>query len=151
MNDVQFLHRQREPAVDRTVEAPPEIFPDSRPGRRRRGWGGRLLGLGVLLGLACGLSLGAWRHISLEREAVATAVQRQESVPGVRAAAVRASDGIVRASYDARSDAMVGAALVDGARGPHRMSGSLYLTLRTLVRAVVDSERVNAVSIRLQA
>jgi putative selenate reductase len=60
-------------------------------------------------------------------------------------------DGIVRASYDGRRDAIVGAALVEGARGPHRMSGSLYLTLRTLVRAVVGSARVNAVSIRLQA
>ena len=60
-------------------------------------------------------------------------------------------DGVVRARYDVTRDAFVDAALVDGARGPHRMSGALYLTLRTLVRGVLDTARVNAVSVRLQA
>jgi putative selenate reductase len=60
-------------------------------------------------------------------------------------------DGVVRARYDWTRDAFVDAALVDGARGPHRMSGALYLTLRTLVRGVLDDKRVNPVSVRLQA
>ncbi|MCA1664092.1 MAG: hypothetical protein LC659_07480, partial [Myxococcales bacterium] len=59
-------------------------------------------------------------------------------------------DGVVRARYDVTCDAFVDALLVEGARGPHRMSGALYLTLRTLVRGVLDPSRVNAVSVRLQ-
>jgi len=58
-------------------------------------------------------------------------------------------DGVVRVRYDRRRDAIVEAALVDGARGPHRLSGTVYLTLRTLLRAVLDPQRVNAVSVRL--
>jgi putative selenate reductase len=58
-------------------------------------------------------------------------------------------DGVVRARYDRRRDAFVDAALVDGARGPHRLSGAIYLTLRTLVRAALDPARVNPVSVRL--
>jgi putative selenate reductase len=60
-------------------------------------------------------------------------------------------DGVVRARYDRRRDVALEAALVDGARGPHRLSGAVYLTLRTLVRAVLDPQRVNAVSVRLTA
>jgi putative selenate reductase len=60
-------------------------------------------------------------------------------------------DGVVRARYDWQRDAFIDASLVDGARGPHRLSGTLYLTLRTLVRGVLKPDRVNAVSIRLQA
>ncbi|HXU73383.1 MAG TPA: 4Fe-4S dicluster domain-containing protein [Polyangia bacterium] len=58
-------------------------------------------------------------------------------------------DGVVRARYDARKDAFVDASVLDAARLPHRMSGALYLTLRTLVRGVLDPARVNAVSVRL--
>ena len=58
-------------------------------------------------------------------------------------------DGVVRVRYDRRRDAIVEATLVDGARGPHRLSGTVYLTLRTLLRAVLDPQRVNAVSVRL--
>ena len=58
-------------------------------------------------------------------------------------------DGVVRARYDARKDAFVDAAVVDGAPLPHRLSGALYLTLRTLVRGVLSPDRVNAVSVRL--
>lgn len=60
-------------------------------------------------------------------------------------------DGVVRARYDWRRDTLAGAALVDGARGPHRCSGALYLTLRTLMRGALDPARVNAVSARLVA
>jgi putative selenate reductase len=60
-------------------------------------------------------------------------------------------DGVVRVRYDRRRDQIVGVNLIDGARGPHRLSGSVYLGLRTLVRAVVEGGRVNPVSVRLQA
>src|SRR5258705_12448349 len=116
MNDVQFLHRQREPATDRVTEVPSKAMPDARPGRRRR-WGGWLLGLGVLVVLAGGLSLGAWRQYSQQREAVATSELHRDFVPSVRVAAVRASDGIVRASLPATTSAFAAANIFARASG----------------------------------
>ena len=85
MNDIA----PRAPDTDGGPEPPPA---KSRTGKRRR-WGGRLLGLGVLLVLGGSLAFGASRHFSQQREAVATAEQRRNSVPSVRVATVRTSDG----------------------------------------------------------
>jgi putative selenate reductase len=83
---------------------------------------------------------------------------RVQARVGGRACAMTATDdeaivddGVVRARYDRRRDTLSEVALVDGAQGPHRFSGALYLTLRTLVRGVLDPARVNAVSVRLDA
>jgi RND family efflux transporter MFP subunit len=84
MNDIA----PRAPDSDGGPEPPPV---KSRMGRQRR-WGGRLLGLGVLLMLGGSLAFGATRHFSQQREAVATSEQRRNFVPSVRAATVRASD-----------------------------------------------------------
>src|SRR5258705_6724145 len=116
MNDVQFLHRQREPATDRVIEVPAKTIPEVRPGRRRR-WGGWLLGLGVLAVLAGGLTLGAWRQYTQQREAVATSELHRDFVPSVRVAAVRASDGIVRASLPATTSAFAAANIFARASG----------------------------------
>jgi RND family efflux transporter MFP subunit len=85
MNDIA----PRAPDTDGGPEPPPA---KSRTGKRRR-WGGRLLGLGVLLVLGGSLAFGASRHFPQQRDAVATAQQRRNSVPSVRVATVRASDG----------------------------------------------------------
>lgn len=58
-------------------------------------------------------------------------------------------DGVVRAAYDARSGALLSAELAEGARGPHRLSGALFLTLRALVRGALDPARINPVSAAL--
>jgi RND family efflux transporter MFP subunit len=84
MNDIA----PREPDGDGGPEPPPA---QSRRGKQRR-WGGRLLGLGVLLMLGGSLAFGASRHFSQQREAVATSEQRRNFVPSVRVATVRTSD-----------------------------------------------------------
>jgi RND family efflux transporter MFP subunit len=84
MNDIA----PRAPDSNGGPEPPPA---KSRAGKQRR-WGGRLLGLGVLLMLGGSLAFGSSRHFSQQREAVATAEQRRNSVPSVRVATVRTSD-----------------------------------------------------------
>jgi putative selenate reductase len=59
-------------------------------------------------------------------------------------------DHIVRVHQDAESGAITGAELLPGARGPHRLSGALFFTLRMLVRGALDASRINPVSARLQ-
>jgi putative selenate reductase len=58
-------------------------------------------------------------------------------------------DEIVRAHHDAASGALLDAELVAGARGPHKLSGALFLTLRMLVRGALDPTRINSVSASL--
>src|SRR5262245_37300353 len=116
MNDIHVLQRPREPLSDRVTEMPPKSPLDDRPGGRRR-WGGWLLGLGTVLLLAGGLSLGAWRYYSQQREAVATAEQRTSFVPAVRVAAVKASDGTVVATLPATTSAFAVANIFARASG----------------------------------
>jgi putative selenate reductase len=54
------------------------------------------------------------------------------------------SDGNIRAVYDPASGALLSA---EG--GPGRLSGAVFLTLKTLVRGVLDPARVNAISASL--
>src|SRR6202035_4884944 len=71
------------PAPDRdALETPP-----SGPSRRR-GPGGRLLGLGVLLLFIAALGLGVWRHYQQHRQVMDTAEQQANFVPTVRVEAV---------------------------------------------------------------
>jgi putative selenate reductase len=60
--------------------------------------------------------------------------------------AARLDDGVVVAEYDPASGALVSAKAREGARGPHTLSGSVFLTLRALVRGALDVRRINAVS-----
>jgi len=91
MNYMEFFDRKaanREPipATDRTTETSP-----MRPPTKARGWGGRALGIAVLLVLAAALSLGGWRYYRQHSEALTASQQRRDLVPGLRVAAVRAS------------------------------------------------------------
>src|ERR1700731_5020478 len=71
------------PAPDRdALETPP-----SGPSRRR-GPGGRLLGLGVLLLFVAALGLGVWGHYQQHRQVMDTAEQQANFVPTVRVEAV---------------------------------------------------------------
>src|ERR1700751_3439940 len=74
------------PAFGRGVEKAPK---HRREARRR--WGGRAFALGGFLLLAGGLSLGAWRHYSQQRQVMATAQREHDFVPSVRVATVEAS------------------------------------------------------------
>jgi putative selenate reductase len=56
------------------------------------------------------------------------------------------TDGHIRAEYDPASARLLGATPLAGARGPHVLPGTLFLTLRTLVRGALDGRRLNPVS-----
>jgi putative selenate reductase len=63
--------------------------------------------------------------------------------------AVLLDDGVLRARFDPISAAVLSVEAHVGARGPHRLSGALFLTLRALIRGALDPRRVNAVSAAL--
>lgn len=104
MSGVELLDRWRKHTLDRTTEAPPERHADARI-EARRGWGGRLVGMGVLVVLTGALAFGGWRHYSQQREALALAQQRRDFVPTVRVAKVRAGDDIVNVTLPATTSA----------------------------------------------
>ena len=85
-NDAIPTDRLDKPAFGRGVEKAPK---HRREARRR--WGGRAFALGGFLLLAGGLSLGAWRHYSQQRQVMATAEQQRDFVPTVPVAKVRAA------------------------------------------------------------
>ena len=83
------LDRSEAPVTDRA----PEQLPLKHHADKRRGWGGRLVGVGVLLVLSGGLAFGALGHYSQYRQVAATSELQRDFVPNVRVATVRASDG----------------------------------------------------------
>jgi RND family efflux transporter MFP subunit len=87
------------PEADRVVTLP-------RPAlRRRRRYGGVLLGSGALLLLAGGLGAGAWRHSQAEVAVAATAQQSRAVVPEVHVAAIRASNNKITVTLPATTTA----------------------------------------------
>ncbi len=85
-NDAIPTDRLDKPAFGRGVEKAPK---HRREARRR--WGGRAFALGGFLLLAGGLSLGAWRHYSQQRQVMATAEQQRDFVPTVPVAKAHAA------------------------------------------------------------
>jgi RND family efflux transporter MFP subunit len=104
----------RNPAA--RVGRPVDIAPMDRPDKRRR-WGGRLLGLAVLLVLAGGVTLGGWRYVSQHRAALGASEQRRDLVPSLRLAAVRASADDVVVSLPATTSAFAVADIFARASG----------------------------------
>ena len=110
---------ERFPTPDGRTEAPQlpadnevhKALPDakSRTGRR-------ILGTVVLL-LAGVLSVGFWRHLSLNAQVMATAEQRRDFVPSVRAAAVRASSNTMSVSWPGTTEAFAQANIYARASG----------------------------------
>jgi RND family efflux transporter MFP subunit len=88
-----------DPDTDRVV-----TLPNVAPKRRRR-YGGALLGAGVLLVLLGALGLGGWRHYQAGLEVAATAQQNRTFVPDVRVAAVRAADSKITVTLPATTTA----------------------------------------------
>jgi RND family efflux transporter MFP subunit len=88
-----------DPDTDRVV-----TLPNVAPKRRRR-YGGALLGAGVLLVLLGALGLGGWRHYQAGLEVAATAQQSRTFVPDVRVAAVRAADSKITVTLPATTTA----------------------------------------------
>src|SRR5256886_17236329 len=94
MNELRILDRndaiakdwQDQPAFGRGIEKAPK---HRREARRR--WGGRAFALGGFLLLAGGLSLGAGRHSSQQRQVMATAEHQRDFVPTVPVAQAHAA------------------------------------------------------------
>ena len=87
------------PETDRVVVAP------TVPQKRRRRYGGVLLGAGALLLLIGGLGAGTWRQYQAKAAVAATAQQSRALVPNVRVAEVRASSGKMTVTLPATTTA----------------------------------------------
>jgi RND family efflux transporter MFP subunit len=95
---------------DATYVPPHELVPlapdaggdEPQPPRGRGRW---ILGIVVLLVLAGGLALGAWRYVTTHRAAIAFTEQRQNLVPHVRVGAVQQNTDFVVATLPATTSA----------------------------------------------
>ena len=88
-----------DPETDRLVALP------NAARKRRRGYGGPLLGGCALLLLLGGLAVGGWRHYRANLDVAAAAQQSRTLVPDVRVAAVRASDSKITVTLPATTTA----------------------------------------------
>jgi len=88
-----------DPETDRVVALP------KVPPKRRRRYGGALLGAGALLVLLGALGLGGWRHYQAGLDVAATAREIRTFVPDVRVATVRAADSKVTVTLPATTTA----------------------------------------------
>ena len=87
-----------DPETDRVVTLP------NAPRKRRR-YGGMLLGGTALLLLVGSVGTGAWRHYQARLDVAATAQQNRTFVPDVRVAAVRGSDSKITVTLPATTTA----------------------------------------------
>ena len=93
MNDLQMLHRRRNPGSDTQLKIDPKYVPAERrePGSGR---GARLLGLAALLLLVGVLAAGGWQYYAQRRDAIADSQQRRDFVPRIRVARIKSADEI---------------------------------------------------------
>jgi RND family efflux transporter MFP subunit len=86
MSDRDQPSALKEPPPRPALPAPDRDAPETPPSgpSRRRGPGGRALGLGVLLLFTAALGLGFWRHYEQQRQVMDTAEQQADFVPTVR-------------------------------------------------------------------
>src|ERR1700731_5045904 len=104
----------------RVVEYPVQSRDIQRPSgerERRPGSGRRLLGLGALLLLLGGLTLGVWRHYARHLEVTAAAEQHRDFIPSVRVEAVRASANTMSVTLPATTNAFQAANIYARASG----------------------------------
>jgi hypothetical protein len=83
MNDLEQPSALKKPPPWPLLPAPNRDAPETPPSgpSRRRGPGGRLLGLGVLLLFITALGLGVWRHYQQHRQVMDTAQQQCPGLP----------------------------------------------------------------------
>ena len=98
MNYIEPSDRPFAPVTDRDAE---QDAAKPRADRRSRRGGARLLGLAVMSGLFAALVYGAWGHYAQHSEVAAAAQERNDLVPSVRVATVRASSGVLAVSLPA--------------------------------------------------
>ena len=93
MNDLQMLHRRRNPGSDTQLKIDPKYVPAERrePGSGR---GARLLGLAALLLLVGVLAAGGWQYYAQRSDAIADSQQRRDFVPRIRVARINSADEI---------------------------------------------------------
>ena len=93
MNDLQMLHRRRNPGSDTQLKIDPKYVPAERrePGSGR---GARLLGLAALLLLVGVLAAGGWQYYAQRSDAIADSQQRRDFVPRIRVARIKSADEI---------------------------------------------------------
>ncbi|WP_035684086.1 efflux RND transporter periplasmic adaptor subunit [Bradyrhizobium sp. Cp5.3] len=84
---------------------------------RRRSWGGRLAGFGLVLVAGAALASGAWSHYAERRQVLATAAQERNFVPQVRVATVEPSDNIEVVTLPATTSAFASANIFARASG----------------------------------
>jgi RND family efflux transporter MFP subunit len=91
--------------VQPSPEAPGGFQPDDEVATAKRARGARLLAISALVLLCAALSFGFWRHYSLRAQVMMNAEQRQNFVPSVRVATVRASGGTMSATWPGTTEA----------------------------------------------
>jgi RND family efflux transporter MFP subunit len=91
MSDLEQPSALKEPPPRPALPAPDRDAPEAPPSGppARRGRGGRLLGLGVLLLFIAALGLGVWRHYQQHRQVMDIAAEQANFVPTVRVDEVR--------------------------------------------------------------
>ncbi|MGF6311647.1 RND family efflux transporter MFP subunit [Bradyrhizobium sp. i1.8.4] len=111
LSEEQDVRDRPDPETDRVAA------PAAEPVRKRRGYGGALIGGGALVLLMAGLATGGWRHYQAERDVAATAQRSRTFVPEVRVAAVRASDSKINVTLPATTTAFEAANIFARATG----------------------------------
>jgi RND family efflux transporter MFP subunit len=95
---------------------PDRNLPKPRPRARRR-LGGRLFALGTLLLLTTGISLGASRHASQQKQVMATAEEVRDFAPALRVAAVEPSPAVTSVTLPGTTAAFAAANIYARATG----------------------------------
>jgi RND family efflux transporter MFP subunit len=105
MNDVSRVPTRNDPVQLREEPQSREPGAPVRPAVRTTLSGGRLFGVGALLLLFAGLGVGFSHHHELQAKVTATAEQRREFIPSVRAAIVRSSGDTMTVSWPGTTEA----------------------------------------------
>jgi RND family efflux transporter MFP subunit len=98
-------------------ELPNSPEPDRPAPPARQSNGRRVVGFGALLVLAGALGIGFWQHYSVHAQVIATAEQRQDFVPSVRTAPVKASGSTMSVTWPGTTDAFAQANIYARASG----------------------------------
>jgi RND family efflux transporter MFP subunit len=122
MNDIQQVRTEISTARSREEQHGDETdraaaAPDRPPTAPRPRGGRRLLATGALLLLSSALAIGFWQHYKLHAQVMATAEQRRDFVPSVRAAPVRVSGGTIAVSWPGTTEAFAQANIYARASG----------------------------------